>query len=106
LPKFPSPRPDKDISNDVWTLFDELLAYLTDKGQRNAMVYSLKYPNGADLALGLITEYVIEEGYGGQLPKQDFIVKAAEVLMDRDENGDGVVGFTDQDRGLGVKVGH
>ncbi len=98
--------PEKDISGDVWTLFGELRSYLEGKGQLNALVYTLKYPDGADFSLGLITEYVIEEGYGGQMPRDGFVVKVAELLMDRDENGDGVVGFTDQDRGLGVKVGH
>ncbi len=98
--------PDKDISNDVWGLFNELSSYLDSKGQRSALAYSLQYPNGADFALGLITEYIIQEGYGGQLSRQDFVVKTAELLMDLDENGDGVVGFSDLDRGLGVKVGH
>jgi PKD repeat protein len=96
--------PARDISTDVWALYDEVLTYVTDKGQRAAMVFTPRYSNGADMALGLITEYVIEGGYGGQIPRQDFIVKTAELLMQRDENGDGIVGFTDIDRGLGVKI--
>jgi len=96
--------PDRDISTEVWTLYEELLAHLTDRNQRPAMVYSARYPNGADFALGLITEYVLENGYNGRLPRQDFVVKTSELLANADENGDGVVGFTDIDRGLGVKV--
>jgi len=96
--------PERDISADVWSLYDEVLTYVTDKGERATMVFTPRYSNGADMALGLITEYVIEGGYGGQLPRQNFIVKTSELLMQRDENGDGVVGFTDIDRGLGVKV--
>jgi PKD repeat protein len=96
--------PERDISADVWSLYDELLTYVTEAGERGVMVYTPRYSNGADMALGLITEYVIENGYGGQIARQDFVVKAAELLLDADRNGDGVVGFTDLDLGLGVKV--
>ncbi len=96
---------ERDISADVWALYEEVLDYLTDKDQRDAMVYTPRYANPADLALGLITEYVIEDGYDGQLPRAEFVLKVAEILLDNDENGDGVVGFTDQDIGLGIKIG-
>jgi len=95
---------DRDISADAWALYEEILDYLTDKGQRTAMAYSQRYSNGADFALGLITEYVLTDGYEGQMPQQDFVIKVAELLMDRDENGDGFVGFTDLDLGLGIKL--
>jgi len=98
--------PNKDISEEVWSLFNEILTYLADQEQRSAMVSSPRYANGADVALGLITEYVLEGHYGEQIPRQEFVAKVAELLMDRDTNGDGFVGFTDRDRGLGVKVGY
>jgi hypothetical protein len=96
--------PERDISADVWSLYDEILTYVTEAGERGVMVYTPRYGNGADMVLGLITEYVIEDGYNGQIGRQDFVVKAAELLLDADKNGDGIVGFTDIDRGLGVKV--
>jgi PKD repeat protein len=96
--------PDQDISTGVWSLYDEILTYVTEAGERGTMVYTPRYSNGADMVLGLITEYVIENGYAGQITRQDFIVKAAELLLDTDRNGDGVIGFTDIDRGLGIKV--
>ena len=97
--------PEKDISQEVWGLYQEILTYLTERGGRGAMAYSPRYPNGADTALGLITEYILTQGYEGKMSRSDFVTKVAEMLMDRDENGDGVVGFTDADRALGVKVG-
>jgi len=97
--------PARDISADVWAIFHELDTYMLDQGERSALVWSPRYPNGADFALGLITEYVIENGYGGQIPRRDFVIKTAEMLTDRDQNGDGVIGFTDADRSLGVKTG-
>lgn len=96
--------PSEDISAQVWALYDEILTYVTDAGERAVMVYTPRYSNGADMALGMITEYVIEDGYGGQIARQDFVVKVAELLLGADKNGDGVLGFTDIDRGLGVKV--
>ncbi len=96
--------PDRDISSDVWSLYEEVLAHLTDRNRRSAMVYTANYPNGADFALGLITEYVLEDGYKGQITRQDFVIKVSELLVNADENGDGVVGFTDIDRGLGIKA--
>ncbi len=97
--------PEKDISREVWGLYEEILSYLTEKGERGAMAYSPRYPNGADVSLGLITEYILTDGYDGKMSRSDFVTKVAEMLMDRDENGDGVAGFTDSDRALGVKVG-
>ncbi len=97
--------PEKDISKEVWGLYEEILAYLTEQGERGAMAYSPRYPNGADVSLGLITEYILTSGYDGKMSRSDFVTKVAEMLMDRDENGDGVAGFTDSDRALGVKVG-
>jgi len=96
--------PERDISAEVWSLYDEILTYVTEAGERGVMVFTPRYSNGADMVLGLITEYVIEDGYAGQIARQDFVVKAAELLLDSDRNGDGIVGFTDIDRGLGVKV--
>jgi PKD repeat protein len=96
--------PERDISADVWSLYNEVLDYVTEAGERTAMAYTPRYANGADMVLGLITEYVIENGYGGQITRQDFVVKASELLLAADKNGDGLVGFTDIDRGLGVKV--
>jgi len=96
---------DRDISAEVWELYDAVLAYVTDEArERSVMVYTPRYANGADMALGLITEYVIERGYGGRMPREDFVVKTAELLLGVDRNGDGIVGFTDIDRGLGVKA--
>jgi len=92
------------VPDEVWALFDEILSYLSERGQRNKMVYTLPYHNSADMVLGLVTEYLLENGYDGQIPRQDFVVKVAEMLMEQDENGDGFVGFSDLDRGLGVKV--
>jgi PKD repeat protein len=94
----------EDISADVWALYREILTYLTEKDQRGAMVYSPRYPNGADFVLGLITEYIytLKDGYQGPLTRQDFVTKAAELLMDQDLNGDGVIGFTAQDPDLKV----
>lgn len=96
--------PDRDISAEVWSLFDELKGYLEDQEQLHVLVYSSRFANGADVALGLITEYVLEGGYEGQMTRPEFVVKAAEMLMDTDQNGDGFIGFTDFDRGLGVKL--
>ncbi len=97
--------PEEDISAEVWALFDKVLEKLTDMNRRSAMVYvSGRYPNGADLALGLITEYVIEDGYAGQIPEDVFVAKVVELLTGEDQNGDGTVGFTGADRELGVKV--
>lgn len=96
--------PAEDISTQVWSLYNDVLNYLTERRQRSTMVYTLRYPNGADLALGLVTEYVLTDGYDGELPREEFVAKVAEMLMDRDENGDGVIGFTDPDLGLGIKV--
>lgn len=96
--------PARDISAEVWAIFHELDTYLLDQGERSALVWSPHYPNGADFALGLITEYVIENGYGGKISQRDFVIKIAELLMDRDQNGDQVVGFTDADRNLGIKI--
>jgi len=96
--------PNRDISEEVWSLHDEILDYLAGQGQRSAMVYSRRYANGSDVALGWITEYVLEDHYAGQMSRQEFVTKVAEMLMDQDVNGDGFTGFTDRDRGLGVKV--
>lgn len=96
--------PEKDISREVWGLYEEILAYLTERGERGVMAYSPRYPNGADVALGLITEYILTGGYDGKMSRTEFVTKVAEMLMDRDENGDGIAGFTDSDRALGVKV--
>ncbi|MBN1485271.1 MAG: PKD domain-containing protein [Chloroflexia bacterium] len=96
--------PQEDISDPVWSLFNEILDYVTSKGKRNTMVYTLRYGHTSDMVLGLVTEYVIEQGYGGEIPRQDFVTKVAEMLLEQDENGDGWIGFTDLDRGLGVKV--
>ncbi|MGB9722613.1 MAG: PKD domain-containing protein [Chloroflexia bacterium] len=97
--------PEKDISKEVWALYEEILTYLTERGERGAMAYSPRYPNGADVALGLITEYILTDGYNGKMSRGDFVTKVAEMLMGRDENGDGIAGFTENDRALGVKVG-
>jgi PKD repeat protein len=96
--------PDRDISAEVWALLDELRSYLAEQEHVHVLAYSPRYPNGADIALGLITEYILEEGYDGEMPRSEFVVKVAEMLMDVDQNGDGFVGFTDVDRGLGVKL--
>lgn len=97
--------PEKDISKEVWGLYEEILTHLTERGERGAMAYSPRYPNGADVSLGLITEYILTNGYDGKMSRNDFVTKVAEMLTGQDENGDGVAGFTDSDRALGVKVG-
>lgn len=97
--------PQQDISEPVWELFGELRLYLGEQGRLNALVYSPRYTNGADYALGLITEYIIEDGYDGAIPREEFVVKVAELLMGEDANEDGVIGFTDQDVGRGVRLG-
>lgn len=97
--------PARDLSTDVWALYHQLCTTMDDQGERNALVWSPRYPNGIDFALGLITEYVIEGGYGGQIGQRDFVTRVAELLAGRDMNGDKVIGFTDQDRSLGIKVG-
>lgn len=103
LPVAITVRGERDISAEVWPLYQELVDYLTAQGQRSALVASPRFANGADVALGFITEYLLENGYDGKMPRQEFVVKVAELLMDRDVNGDQVVGFTDPDFGMGVK---
>ncbi len=103
LPVAITVRGERDISAEVWPLYQDIVDYLTAQGQRSALVSSPRFANGADAALGFITEYLLENGYDGKMPRQEFIVKVAELLMDRDVNGDQVVGFTDPDIGMGVK---
>jgi PKD repeat protein len=96
--------PTEDISTEVWELYEEVLERLTSAGQRSAMVYSWYHTNGADTALGFITEYVIEGGYGGRISREDFVTKVTEELTGEDKNGDGIAGFVDADREIGIKI--
>ncbi len=100
-PEGKAPEPER-----VWALLERIRGRLEAADRLDAFVGDPTVPgSGADWALGQITEYLITEGYNGKLSQDRFVTAVAEVLAAEDLDGDGVVGYTEAEQALPLRLG-
>jgi hypothetical protein len=86
----------------VFALQKEIADRLDSQGDLDAFIGSPRYPNAAQVALGLAVDYLGEPEYNRRLARTDFTGRVAEMLSQKDYNHDGWIGFRPEDILLGA----
>jgi hypothetical protein len=92
----------REDGEKVFGLQREIADRLDSQGDLDAFIGSPTYPNASQLALGLAVDYLGENEYNQRLGRADFINRVAELLGQKDYNGDGWMGFRTEDVLLGA----
>ncbi|NWJ45376.1 MAG: hypothetical protein HXX08_05800 [Chloroflexi bacterium] len=98
-----TPAPVVSSSSErIFGLYRQIVAKLDAQGDMAAIVATPTFPNAGQTALGLIVDYLGENGYNRRMIEADFIGRVAETLSEKDYNGDGWVGFKPEDIVIGA----
>jgi hypothetical protein len=93
---------NKDSGDKVFNLYRQVLARLDKQGDVGAIIGTPLYPNAGQTALGLAVDYLGEKGYNGKMTEEDFALRVAEMLAEKDYNTDGWSGFKPEDILIGA----
>ncbi|MEI7554434.1 hypothetical protein [Candidatus Chlorohelix sp.] len=97
--------PNKVVSSSsdrIFGLYRQIVAKLDAQGNMAAIIATPTFPNAGQTALGLIVDYLGENGYNQRMSEADFSGRIAETLSEKDYNGDGWVGFKPEDIVIGA----
>lgn len=92
----------REDGDKVFALQKEIADRLDGLGDLDAFIGSPAYPNASQTALGLAVDYLGESEYNQRLARADFTDRVAEMLGQKDYNGDGWIGFKPEDILLGA----
>jgi hypothetical protein len=81
----------------VFNLYSQVVKRLDSQGDLGAAIVTAEQPNAGQFILGLVVDYLGEDGYNGRLSEADFVGRLAETLAGKDYNGDGWIGFRQED---------
>ncbi len=95
-------RVGRDNGDQVFELYRQITAQLDKLGDLETLIGTTIYPDGGQLALGLIVDYLGENQYNQRLPATEFVNRVCETLAQKDYNNDGWLGFKPEDIVLGA----
>lgn len=98
----PPPAIKREDGDRVFALQRAIADRLDSQGDLDAFIGSPAYPNASQVALGLAIDYLGENEYNQRLGRADFTNRVAEMLGQKDYNGDGWIGFRPEDILLGA----
>lgn len=93
----PPPAVKADATERVFGLYRQVVSRLDSQGDLGAAISTPEQPNASQLVLGLVVDYLGENGYNGRLAEVDFVGRVAETLSGKDYNADSWIGFRQED---------
>jgi|GEM_PF-2055051 len=93
---------DRNSGDKVFALYRQVVAKLDKQGDIAAAISTPDYPNAGQFVLGLVLDYLGENGYNHKMSEADFVGRVAETLAEKDYNNDGWLGFKSEDILIGA----
>lgn len=98
----PPPAVKASDGDKIFGIYRQVVAKLDSQGDLGAAIVTPEQTNAGQFILGLTVDYLGENSYNGRLNEANFAGRVAETLSGKDYNGDGWIGFRQEDILIGA----